>query len=55
MLPVVLIGGIHHNMLGVVRALGERGVPKDFLYVIIIGQIFQIFLYVKHFVTLAFY
>lgn len=41
MLPVVLIGGIHHNMLGVVRALGERGVPKDFLYVIIIGQIFQ--------------
>lgn len=30
---VVVIGGDHHNTLGVVRGLGERGVKSDLIYV----------------------
>lgn len=34
---VIVLGGVHHNTLGVVRALGQKGL-QDFLYVILIGN-----------------
>lgn len=35
-LHVVVIGGLHHNTLGVIRSLGEAGVPKNNINVIIV-------------------
>lgn len=37
-IEVVVIGGLHHNMLGVVRALGQKGVKRDSLLVILVGE-----------------
>lgn len=37
-LEVVVIGGLHHNTLGVVRALGEAGVNKRNICVLLIGK-----------------
>ena len=31
---VVVIGGDHHNTLGVIRGLGERGVNSDLILVV---------------------
>lgn len=35
---VVVIGGIHHNTLGVIRSLGEGGIGKDRIYTLLIGK-----------------
>ena len=38
---VVIIGGVHHNTLGVIRSLGEYGehsIPADRLYIILVGK-----------------
>ncbi len=35
---VVVIGGAHHNTLGVVRSLGEGGVSRESIYLISIGK-----------------
>lgn len=34
---VIVLGGVHHNTLGVVRALGQKGL-QEYLYVILIGK-----------------
>ena len=34
MKPVILIGGVHHNILGVVRAFGEADMSSSVLVVI---------------------
>ena len=34
---VIVLGGVHHNTLGVVRALGQKGL-QEFLFVILIGK-----------------
>ena len=35
---VVIIGGIHHNTLGVIRSLGEAGVSSNTLHVLIVSK-----------------
>ena len=35
---VVIIGSIHHNTLGVIRSLGEAGMDKECLRVLIVGE-----------------
>ncbi len=34
---VVIIGGLHHNTLGVLRSLGEAGIDKNSIHIILIG------------------
>lgn len=34
---VVVIGGIHHNTLGVIRSLGEGGIPSSNIHVLLIS------------------
>lgn len=36
-MKVVVIGGLHHNLLGVIRSLGEAGVQKNDINVLIVG------------------
>ena len=35
---VVIVGGLHHNTLGVVRSLGKKGLKKNNIIVILIGE-----------------
>lgn len=35
---VVIVGGNHHNTLGVIRSLGEEGVPSSRIKVLIVGR-----------------
>lgn len=35
---VAVIGGNHHNTLGVVRSLGEQGVKKENIHILLIGK-----------------
>ena len=35
---VVIVGGVHHNTLGVIRALGESGITKANLYLVIVSK-----------------
>lgn len=35
---VAVIGGAHHNTLGVVRSLGEQGINKENIHVLLIGD-----------------
>lgn len=37
-IQVAVIGGAHHNTLGVVRALGEQGIRKENIHVLLIGD-----------------
>jgi predicted ATP-grasp superfamily ATP-dependent carboligase len=37
-MKLIIIGGNHHNTLGVIRAFGERGVTKSSLSLIIVGD-----------------
>lgn len=34
----VIIGGLHHNTLGVIRSLGESGIDKNCIHVLVIGH-----------------
>ena len=36
-MKVIVIGGLHHNTLGVIRSLGEAKVAKDDLQVLLVG------------------
>jgi len=38
MINVVVIGGLHHNTLGVIRSIGERGIPQRCITVLLIGH-----------------
>lgn len=35
---VAVIGGAHHNTLGVIRSLGEQGIKKENIHVLLIGD-----------------
>ena len=35
---VVVIGTIHHNTLGVIRSLGEAGIIKENISVLLVGE-----------------
>ena len=35
---VVVIGGLHHNTLGVIRSLGEAGLNPESIFVIIVND-----------------
>lgn len=35
---VAVIGGAHHNTLGVIRSLGEQGISKENIHVLLIGD-----------------
>ena len=37
-IKVVVIGGLHHNTLGVIRALGEAGIIAKNIKVILVGH-----------------
>ena len=37
-IKVVVIGGLHHNTLGVIRALGEKGITSLNIDVILVEQ-----------------
>ena len=37
-IDVVIVGGLHHNTLGVLRSLGEKGIPKSQIRVLLIGE-----------------
>ena len=37
---VIVIGGTHHNSLGVIRALGERGYEVEFVNFCPVGKDF---------------
>ena len=37
-IDVVIVGGLHHNTLGVLRSLGEKGIPKSQIRVLLIGK-----------------
>lgn len=40
-IKVMIIGGIHHNTLGVVRSFGENGIPKKNIKVILVDSHFK--------------
>lgn len=37
-IKVAIIGGNHHNTLGVVRSLGEQGIDRENMHVLLIGN-----------------
>lgn len=37
-ISAVIVGGLHHNTLGVIRSLGEEGIPKSNIRVLIVEE-----------------
>ena len=37
-LGVLIVGGIHHNTLGVIRAIGESGIPRENIFLVLIDE-----------------
>ncbi len=37
-ISVAIVGGNHHNTLGVVRSLGEQGISKKNIQVLLVGD-----------------
>lgn len=35
---VVIVGGVHHNTLGVIRSLGEERISRENIHVLLIGE-----------------
>lgn len=40
-MKAVIVGGIHHNTLGVIRSLGENGIPENNIKVILVDDHFK--------------
>ena len=35
---IIIIGGLHHNTLGVIRSLGEDGIKPNNMIIVLIGK-----------------
>ena len=35
---IVIIGGLHHNTLGVIRSLGEEGIKSNNMIIVLSGK-----------------